>query len=261
MPVDNANKGPGTSLAQEIGEDARAALNANKPRLWDFGGGAGNDYGYDFQVTAIGSDDAGAQCAFNIQLKGTTQEKARIADGNILSYSFNRTTLNLWHKSQFVVLVAIADFIETRDPKVANVYFLFANPYLDEILSALPPIQETVKLHIPTSQLVHRELDILPIVQPYLDDLSEARQLAKDRRLAAGVSSSDSAPIISIQSSARAMPETIPSGEEIEALIDTLAHKAELKTALAAQRAGDYERVLRLIPTPTLEKMVVVGNL
>lgn len=255
MSGDIASKGPGISLAQEIGEDARAALNANKPRLWDFGGGAGNDYGYDFQVTAFGSDDAGAQCAFNIQLKGTIQEKARIADGKFLSYSFNRTTLNLWHNSQTPVLVVVADFIETRDPKVANVYFLFANPVLDEILSAIPPEQETVTLRVPTNQLVHRELDILPIVQPYLDDLSEARQLAKERRLAIGAPASDSAAIISIKSSASTMPEIISSGEEIEALIDTLAHKAELKAALAAQRSGDYERVLRLIPTPTLDEM------
>jgi len=252
---DIAIKGPGISLAQEIGEDARAALNANKPRRWDFGGGEGNDYGYDFSVTALDLDGAGAQIAFNIQLKGTTQEKARIADGKFLSYSFNRTTLNLWHKSQFVVLVAIADFIETRDPKIANVYCLFANPVLDEILSSIPPNQETVTLHIPTNQLVHRELDILPIIQPYLDELSEARQLAKERRLAEGGAASDSASIITIQSSASATPEIMSTGEEIEALIDTLAHKAELKAALAAQRSGDYERVLRLTPPPTLEEM------
>ena len=255
MSGDIAIKGPGISLAQEIGEDARAALNANKPRRWDFGGGEGNDYGYDFSVTALDLDGAGAQIAFNIQLKGTTQEKARIADGKFLSYSFNRTTLNLWHKSQFVVLVAIADFIETRDPKIANVYCLFANPVLDEILSSIPPNQETVTLHIPTNQLVHRELDILPIIQPYLDELSEARQLAKERRLAEGGAASDSASIITIQSSASATPEIMSTGEEIEALIDTLAHKAELKAALAAQRSGDYERVLRLTPPPTLEEM------
>lgn len=255
MTEDLANKGPGINTSQKIGDDARSALHANKPQQWILGESPGDDFGYDFLVTAFGSGEVGAQCAFNIQLKGTTQKKARIVDGKFLSYSFNRTTLNLWYKSGFAVLVAIADLIDTRDPKVANVYFHFASPDLDEILPDLPPDQKTVVLHVPTSQIVHRELDILPIVQPYLDDLSEARQLAKERRLATGAPTSNSASTISIQSRASATPEMMSSGEEIEALIDTLPHKSELKAALAAQRSGDYERVLRLTPLPTLEEM------
>lgn len=255
MTKDLANKGPSINTSQKIGDDARSALHANKPQQWILGESPGDDFGYDFLVTAFGSDEAGAQCAFYIQLKGTTQENARIADGKFLSYSFNRTTLNLWHKSGFAVLVTIADLIDTRDPKVAKVYFHFANHDLDEILPNLQPDQKTVVLHVPTSQIVHRELDILPIVQPYLDDLNDARQLAKERRLATGTPASESASTISIQSSVSATPEIMSSGEEIEALIDTLAHKAVLKAALAAQRSGDYERVLRLISIPTLEEM------
>ena len=37
---------------------------------------------------------------------------------------FGRTTSNWWNNSGFAVLVAIADLIETRDPKVAKVYLL-----------------------------------------------------------------------------------------------------------------------------------------
>lgn len=250
-----ANKGPSISTSQKIGDDARSTLYANKPQQWILGESPGDDFGYDFSVTAFGSGEAGAQCAFNIQLKGTTQKKARIANGQFLSYSFNRTTLNLWHKSGFAVLVAIADLIDTRDPKVANIYFHFANPDLDEILPDLPSDQKTVTLHVPTSQLVHRDLDILPVVQTYLDETREARLQIKARRQATGGATSESISIATIQSSASATPEIMSSGEEIEALIDTLAHKAELKAALAAQRSGDYERVLRLIPIPTFEEM------
>lgn len=255
MSKDLANKGPGISLAQRIGVDASSALHANVPQQWNLGEIGGDDFGVDYQVTAFGTDDSGAQCYFNIQLKGTTQAKARSADGQHLSYSFNRTTLNLWHKSGLAVLVAIADLIETRDPKVAKVHFHFANPDLDEILSDLPSDQKTVTLHVPTSQLVHRDLDILPVVQTFLDETREARLLIKARRQAAGDATSESISIATIQSSSSATPEIMSSGEEIEALIDTLAHRAELKAALAAQRAGDYERVLRLMPLPTLEDM------
>lgn len=255
MSEDLANKGPSINISQKIGDDARSALYANKPQQWILGASPGDDFGYDFLVTAFGSGETGAQCAFYIQLKGTTQEKARITNGQFLSYPFNRTTLNLWHKSGFAVLVAIADLIDTRDPKVAKVYFHFANPDLDEILPDLLSDQKTVTLHVPTSQLVHRDLDILPVVQTYLDETREARLQIKARRQATGEATSESISIATIQSSASATPEIMSSGEEIEALIDTLAHKAELKAALAAQRSGDYERVLRLTPSPTLEEM------
>jgi hypothetical protein len=57
-------------------------------------------------------------------LKGTTQATARSADGRHISYPFARTTLNLWNNTGLPFLVAIADLIETRDPKVAKVYLL-----------------------------------------------------------------------------------------------------------------------------------------
>jgi len=159
MQKNFANKGPGISLAQEIGNDARSALYANVPKNWNLGEIGGDDFGYDFQVIVFGHEDEGGQCAFNIQLKGTTQTKSRSADGSYLSYPFDRKTLNLWHKSSFAVLVVIADLIDNRNPKTAKIYFHFANPDLDEILPGLPPDQETVTLRVPTCQEIHRDFD------------------------------------------------------------------------------------------------------
>lgn len=254
MAEDLANKGPGISLQQRIGDDARSALYANKPQQWILGESPGDDFGYDFQVTVFGSGNAGAQCSFNIQLKGTTQSKALSADESSLSYSFDRTTLNLWHNSGFAVLVVIADLIKSRDPKEAKVYFHFANYDLDEILPTLPEDQKTVTLHVPTSQLVHRDLDILPIVRAYLDEIKYLRRQMRERKRAAGVSSSEAVSIISVQSNASVRSEIISPGNEIEALIDTLARRVELKAALTALRSGDYDKVLRLTPAPSFDE-------
>ena len=117
-----------------IGDQARSALYANKPENWFLGESPGDDFGYDFQVTAFDPDGDGAQCAFNIQLKGTTQRKSRLADGSALTYSFDRATLNLWHRSGFAVLVVISDLIDTRDPKEAKVYYHLANYDLEDCL-------------------------------------------------------------------------------------------------------------------------------
>lgn len=250
MSDDIAKKGPERSLSQEIGDDARATFNANKPKLWNFGEGAGDDFGYDFQVTAFGFCDAGAQCAFNIQLKGTTQAKARSSDGHYLSYPFNRTTLNLWHTSGFAVLVAIADLIDIRDPKEAKIYYHFANPDLDAILPTLPPNQKTVTLRVPTNQLIHRELNILPVIKPYLDEASEHRRL----KLAARGQTTDNTTMLSAQGYTNTNFGVVAFGDEIETIIDTAFRKAELKAALSALRSGDYNRVLQLAILPSIEE-------
>jgi tetratricopeptide (TPR) repeat protein len=251
MPENLATKGPGFSLAQGIGNDARSALYANMPLNWNLGEIGGDDFGYDFQVTAFGHGNEGAQCAFNIQLKGTTQVESRSADGSYLSYSFKRTTLNLWHKSSFAVLVAIADLIDNRNPKTAKVYFHFANPDLDEILPGLPPDQETVTLRVPTCQEIHRDFDILPIVLPYLDEIRELRQLERERKRATGGATSETATTVNMQDSSNISSGIIFQCDDIEDLINTSSRKIELNAALMALRSGDYERVFRLVPVPS----------
>lgn len=243
--------GPGLSRAQRIGDVARSALYANKPDNWILGESPGDDFGYDFQVTAFDPEGDGAQCAFNIQLKGTTQKESRLTDGKDLSYSFDHATLNLWHRSGFAVLVVIVDLIETQDPKTATVHYHLANYDLDDILPALPPNQKTVRLHVPTNQIVHKDLNILPVVLPYLDEIADARRARRDRRRAVGAAAPDRLSIGAAGANAP-LSQTVV-GDEIETLIDASPIRTELQAALAALRSGEYERVLELCPYPTEE--------
>jgi hypothetical protein len=252
MAEHEIKKGPGISSAQKIGDKARSVLYANKPDNWILGESPGDDFGYDFQVTAFDPGGMGAQCAFSIQLKGTTQKDARLADGSCLSYAFDRTTLNMWHRSGLAVLVVIADLIDTQDIKVATAHFHLANYDLDDLLDSLPPEQKTVRLRVPIDQVVHAELDILPTVLPYLDDMTEARRVAREMRRATG-SAIDN---ISLGTSALNKSTSLRSptvDDDIDDLIESSAARVELQAALAALRIGDYERVLEMCPHPSAE--------
>lgn len=253
MTTYSTRRGPGLSPAQKIGDLARSALYANKPDQWFLGEIGGDDFGYDFQVTAFAPGAEGAQCVFNIQLKGTTQKESRLADGVVLSYPFDRATLNMWHRSGFAVLVVIVDLVDTQDQKAASVHYHFANYDLDEILATLPPEQKTVRLHVPTNQLVRKDLDILPVVLPYLDEIADALRVSRERRRAGGAAASDRMSIGTEGLGASAALTHLTVGDEIEALIEESPNKFELQAALNALRNGYYERVLELCPQPTEE--------
>lgn len=245
--------GPKISLPQKIGDIARSALYANKPDNWILGESPGDDFGYDFLVTAFDPTSQEAQCAFQIQLKGTTQQKARLQNKNVLSYGFNRSTLNLWHRSGFAVIVAIVDLVDTTDQKEASVCYHLANYDLQDILPSLPVDQDVVFLHVPRNQVVHKDLDILPLILPYLDEIGYGQQLARERRRAEGSLSPD------IIISKRANSEDGNSldyevtSDEVEVLIAASAHKVVLQAALVALRAGEYDQVLEICPDPTKE--------
>jgi len=243
---DISNKGPGISIAQRIGNDARSALYANQPQEWNLGEIGGDDYGYDFQATAFGPNNTGAQCAFNIQLKGTTVATSLSSDRKFISYAFDRTTLNLWNNSLFAVLVIIVDLIESRDPRVAKVYYHLANYDLCDILPTLPPHQKTVTLRIPTNQLLHRDLDILPVVQDYITQLMEVRRLVIERRRAEGKPDSSDGSSISVEQGIVSTSDDLTFGDSIEAIIEGVSRSAELKSALNALRSGDYIRALEI---------------
>lgn len=244
-------KGPGLAPPQKIGDLARSALYANKPDDWFLGEQPGDDFGYDFQAIAFDPNGQGAQCAFNIQLKGTTQKASKLADGTALTYPFNKSTLNLWHRSGFAVLVVIVDLTETQDPKSAPVHYHFANYDLQEILPTLPDDQQTVRLHVPRDRVVHQHLDILPEVLPYLDEIASAQREHRERRRAAGTTTPDSMSLGAADASASIGPTSF--SDEIETLIEASANPIELKAALTALRTGDYERVLEYCPPPTAD--------
>lgn len=255
MTTDDLSKtGPGTSPAQRIGENARSALYANKPELWALSDKGGLDFGYDLEahvIAAADSDYEGVQVLLSIQLKGTTQPQARSADKRTISHSFCRRTLNLWHNSGIPIVVAIADLIDDQDPKTAKVFYRFINPDLDEILSALPREQKSVTLGVSVEQEIHRKLDILPVVRPYLDELQDLRRLQREKSKAAGTAG-PSMPGTSVQQVGSDFAAASAAGDEIDALVDDL-ESPELKAGLGSYRSGDYERTLAVVPRPTEE--------
>ena len=251
MTADLTRQGPGFSRSQKIGDVARSALYANKPDHWILGESPGDDFGYDFQVTVFDPAGKGAQCTISIQLKGTTQSDARLVSENCLSYSFNCNTLNLWHRSGFAVLVVIVDLIDTEDPKVATVHYHFVSPELDDILNALPPDQKTLNLRVPINQKVHKDLNILPELLPYLDEMAEGRKANREQKRASGTTTSDSFSI-GISEPQTSLNQVFVT-DQLEALIAASPKAIDLQAALAALRIGEYEQVLRLCPQPTSE--------
>lgn len=255
MSKDNSGRGPQISDSQQIGSDAEAALYANKPLQWSLARLNGDDFGVDYQGTAFGAGSVGGVFYFNVQLKGTTQQKARVDEGRFLSHAFDRSTLTIWHRSGTIILVVIADLIESRDPKHANVYFLFANPELDRVLNTLPPEQSTVTLRVPTSQIVHRALDVIPEITEYLEDIRQARELVRARKRT----------LVGLQEEVAAIAPTANTNVNvsvnfevggIEVVIESMVNGEELRAALRALRSGDYERVLKVVTPPTKEAIV-----
>lgn len=241
----NKDIGPSRSDAQKIGNDADAAINAHKPERWHMGRAAGDDFGYDYTVTAWGADDnQGAQYAFNIQLKGTTQAKARVDDGAALAHSFNRTTLTLWHNSGTAILVAIADLIDDRDPLNASVYFKLVNEEIDDVIDDLPDDQKSLTIHVPLASRLHRGLDVVPAIDAYQQSVRMARRLVKKAKAASG-GLEEIASILEASSNGASIGLSGDAAdEEIERIIRACGRDHDLGVALTLLRAGSYERAL-----------------
>lgn len=249
MASSNPQRGPERSRSQAIGSDAVSALHASKPETWELGSIGGDDYGADFQVTVFERGGIEGKYYFLVQLKGTTQAQLRSEDGSFISFSFDRATLNIWHRSKVAVFVAIADMIDSRDPAKCKVYYLLANPILEEILPKLGAEQRTVTLRISTEQLVHRQLDVIPEIDQYLGDLTEALEQYRARKRMVGESAGT--PETAINNRVETFTGDLAVSDDIESLISTTSHRAALKGAFDAVKAGAYERALLLAPLPT----------
>lgn len=240
-------QGPQRGSSQEIGDDAVSALNARRPSRWHIGEIGGTDFGFDFQVTVFGPDDEGAKLYFNLQLKGTTQKNSRLADGLHLSHSFDRSTLNLWHSSFTGVLVAIVDMIDGRDPLQSTVHYEFVSPHLDDLLLGLPPKQASVTIRVSRKNCISRDLDILPAITPYLDELRDARRQVRDRKWGDAAPSTPLGLVPTDRSPSQfASVGTSGEAEELEAVIEGLRDVDVFREALQALKAGNAGRVIEL---------------
>lgn len=245
------NRGPTRGPSQKIGQDAESALHANRPEQWSLATLGGADYGIDYVVTVLDDEDR-AQLFCNLQLKGTTQASARLADGLHLSHAFDCDTLHLWHGNFTPVLVAVADLVDARDPRDATVHYEFVSPYLDDVLLGLKPAQSTVTLRVQRVNLINRDLDILPIVQPYVDEVRELHRQRRDRKLASGDAEAASQLAVAKQPDAPIVAaDELPATNAIEAAIAETESPERLAAALAAIRSGDIGTALSLTEEPT----------
>lgn len=246
------NSGPQRGTAQEIGQDAERALNAHSPERWSLGGVGGRDYGVDYELTVFGAN--GAELVCNLQLKGTTQENARLKDGVHLSYGFDCATLRLWHNSVTPILIAVADMVDSRDPLHATVHYHFVSPELDDVLSGAQD-QAKVNIRIARTNLVHRHLDVLPLIRPYVAELWDARRILRERRLASG-NSTDSSALLAISSAGQGTSnfDSPEAGAAVDELIKGADGSEALRASLTALRNGDAARVFSLTREPTSEE-------
>jgi hypothetical protein len=244
-------RGPERGASQEIGQDAEGALFAHKPKNWVLGTLGGTDYGVDYIVTIFGDAGALPRMCY-LQLKGTTQARARLADGLSLSHEFERTTLQMWHGSITPVLVAVADLIDTRDPLVASVHFEFVSPQLDAILPGLKPKQEKVTIRVPRANLITRDLDILPVIRPYIEEWRDAQKQLRENKLATGRATDSVAPLT--VGGNPGLVDIASAAAEIESLIPSSDRPDDFSAALDAIRSGDAERALKLTWVPSAEE-------
>ena len=212
---------------------------------------AGADYGVDYIVTVFNDVGALPRMCY-LQLKGTTQAKARLADGLSLSHEFDRTTLNLWHGSVTPVLVAVADLIDTRDPLAASVHFEFVSPQLEGILGGLKSKQAKVTIRVPRANLITRELDILPVIRPYIEELRDAQKQLRENKLATGRATDSVAPLT--VGGNPSLVDVASVAAEIESIIPFSDRPDDFSAALDAIRSGEAERALRLTWNPSVEE-------
>jgi hypothetical protein len=238
--------------SQSIGKDARAALFSNEPRRWALSEMTGVDFGYDFSVTCFqaGSDEtttASAQLTLYLQLKGTTRPDAKSTDGKFISQSIELSTIRMWHNSQTPIVLVVADLIESRDPKLARVHYKFLSPELDDLLDSLPINQKTTAIRVPTTQLVHRELDMLAELMIYVEECREARRQWRREHRAAGAAAD------SLSVNALVLPQQSVHGGllgDFDKLVASLPNSQAFQEALQALRYGHFDRVLTAISVP-----------
>lgn len=241
--------GPGRGRAQKIGDLARSVLYARKPDAWEIGEIGGDDYGYDFQAQVFALAESIAQCTVNIQLKGTTQPVSKINGGTTLAYSFDRRTLNLWHRSGLAVVVVIVDLIESTNILEATPHYYFASPDLGALLDSLPADQQTVRLHVPVANLIHQGLDILPLLLPYLDSIRDAQRIAVERQRASGATTTDQLQI-EVSTFQVGLSDNAIEEREIDSFLQSCGQRNSLESALSLLRRGDYDVLLDTFPTP-----------
>jgi tetratricopeptide (TPR) repeat protein len=149
-----------------ISKASKQMFGQQAPASWqevEIGGDA--DFGFDMLVQlAVGE---GIQHVFMVQLKGT-ESPTFIADGSTLSFTLKNRTLNLYAnvapEVMLVVAVVELDAKGKLDASRSNIYWQWMSTELKVKRGSSFELDEadgTTKVHIPCTQVLHPELDVL----------------------------------------------------------------------------------------------------
>lgn len=151
-----------------------------RPSTWepDFRGGD-NDFGLDIEIQV--APQAQVCHTFRAQLKGT-ESPSISKDGTTLSIPLSRTTLNLYANivEPVMLLVAVVELSANgkADPATSKVYWQWLAVELQRLRGSRFAIdessQESVTLHVPLSNELTPELDVVPYLRR---QVGEARAL------------------------------------------------------------------------------------
>ena len=160
---------PKEELSQEIGRLAGKIFAYEAPTNWILTELSGDtDFGIDYFVQLKDSNKE-VKFSFNLQLKGTTQNKYS-ACGKYITHSFDVKTLNYYKNNESIVAIAIVDFSKgLKKYKEAPVYYyLLEDDWFKQHEDKLKN-QKEISIKIPTSNVFDSSLDILEYYQQRID--------------------------------------------------------------------------------------------
>ncbi len=167
---------PSVDRKHLISNGSKDLFALQRPSTWEYETRDGDsDFGFDMEIQVAPN---GQVChTFRVQLKGT--ESPTISrDGSTLSIELSRTTLNLYANTLEPVLlvVAVVELAENGKANTATskVYWQWMTDELRRLRGSPLAIDESlqvkVTVHVPLSNVLHPDLDVVPYLQKRIDE-------------------------------------------------------------------------------------------
>jgi tetratricopeptide (TPR) repeat protein len=237
--------------SKEIGRYASYVFVNAKPSSWIETNLAGDtDFGFDYQVQVKDGDLV--KYTFRAQLKGTTTPNW-IAEGSILSFSLDASTLNMYANTADPTLLVVCVVPKSLPrPYAGDTYFVWVNDALSEKFAeqfSKGEQQETYSIHIPAANRLTPETDLTQYLQSHAGRVRAAASLSDllGESLIAGPASVE--PLQLLESSLASRPNLaaalIDQSEIWPAPAQGTAVQALLEIA-ESMRHGAWERAAEL---------------
>ena len=162
---------PKESKSQEIGHYAVLAFERWHPKDWRKTPTEGDsDVGIDYMMQVV--SERQYKALFHVQVKGCRQKseqgtnKRLSADETFYSQELEISTLNYYAAVDTPVMLVFADLVQNDDPRNCGVYYLWIDEELETLLDGHNDLSHLGKdshtFHIPTSNILNDEVDVLP---------------------------------------------------------------------------------------------------